>query len=264
MGTAALWKDAAPFELSPVRQVQAHELVVDQIRTAIMLGRFRQGETLPTERQLAAFLQASRTTVQEAVSILASEDILDVRRGRGGGLFVRAFSADEEAVRQALSAHHDRMTEVFDFRLAVESFAAKYAAERWTKADLQELRWLLAAMDELTATMHGNDGSLTAQFVQADTRFHLRIAETARSPWLHRSVAMARVEMFRPVGAIFKRLEPNANDLHEQIVDAIEERDGDKAARFMYEHIDGTRQIVDMWLRTGSSTSSPRRSDRRG
>ena len=63
MGTAALGKDAAPFELSPVRQVQAHELVVDQIRTAIMLGRFRPGETLPTERQLAAFLQTSRTTV---------------------------------------------------------------------------------------------------------------------------------------------------------------------------------------------------------
>jgi len=127
MGTAAPWRDVAPFELSPVRQVQAHELVVDQIRTAIMLGRFRPGETLPTERQLAAFLQVSRTTVQEAVSILASEGILDVRRGRGGGLFVRAFTADEEAVRRTLSAHHDRMTEVFDFRLAVESFAAKYA-----------------------------------------------------------------------------------------------------------------------------------------
>ena len=63
MGTAAPWRDVAPFELSPVRQVQAHELVVDQIRTAIMLGRFRPGETLPTERQLAAFLQTSRTTV---------------------------------------------------------------------------------------------------------------------------------------------------------------------------------------------------------
>ena len=94
---------------------------------------------------------------------------------------MRAFTADEEAVRRTLSAHHDRMTEVFDFRLAVESFAAKYAAERRTKADLRELRQLLAAMDELRASMHGNDSSLTAQFVQADTRFHLRIAETARS-----------------------------------------------------------------------------------
>ena len=56
----------------------------------------------------------------------------------------------------------------------------------------------------------------------------------------------------------------SANDLHEQIVDAIEERDGDKAARFMYEHIDCTRQIVDSWLRTGSSAISPRRSAHRG
>lgn len=263
MGTAALPKDAAPFELSPVRQVQAHELVVDQIRTAIMLGRFRPGETLPTERQLAEFLQVSRATVREAVSVLASEGILDVRRGRGGGLFVRAFTADEEAVRQALRAHHDRMTEVFDFRVAVESFAAKYAAERRTKADLQELRRLLAVMDELKASMHGDDSSVAAQFIRVDTRFHLRIAETARSPWLYRSVTMARVEMFRPVGAIFKRLEPNANDLHEQIVDAIEERDSDKAARFMFKHIDGTRQIVDMWLRTGPPTTSSRRSARR-
>ena len=118
-------------------------------------------------------------------------------------------------------------------------------------------------MDELKASMHGNDSSLTAQFIQVDTRFHLRIAESARSPWLYRSVTMARVEMFRPVGAIFKRLEPNASHQHEQIVDAIEERDADKAARFMFEHIDGTRQIVDMWLRAGPTTTSSRRSARR-
>lgn len=260
MATVPPPKNLAPFELAPVRQVQAHELVVDQIRTSIMLGRFRPGETLPPERQLAEFLQVSRTTVREAVSVLVGEGILEVRRGRGGGLFVRALTADEDAVRQVLHANRDRMQEVFDFRLAVESFAARYAAERRTRGDLQELRRLLAVMDEVVCTLHGDDSSLTAQFVRVDTRFHLRIAEAARSPWLYQAVTTARVEMFRPVGAIFKRLESNANDLHEQIVDAIEERDGDKAAQFMFEHITGTRRVIDDWLRARPRRPSSRRS----
>ena len=59
-GTAALWKDAAPFELSPVRQVQAHELVVDQIRAVIMLGRFCPGEMVDMWLRTGSFTSSPR------------------------------------------------------------------------------------------------------------------------------------------------------------------------------------------------------------
>ena len=46
--------------MTPVRVVAAHELVLDQIRTAISLGRYRPGDFLPPERALAEFLHVAR------------------------------------------------------------------------------------------------------------------------------------------------------------------------------------------------------------
>jgi DNA-binding GntR family transcriptional regulator len=60
---------------------------------------------------------------------------------------------------------------------------------------------------------------------------------------------MARVEMFRPVGHLFNHLEPNADYLHADILAAIDERDADRAYTLMFEHIEGTRQVVDAWIK---------------
>jgi GntR family transcriptional regulator, transcriptional repressor for pyruvate dehydrogenase complex len=60
---------------------------------------------------------------------------------------------------------------------------------------------------------------------------------------------MARVEMFRPVGHLFKNLEPNADHLHGDILAAIGDRDGERAYALMFEHIEGTRRVVDAWIK---------------
>lgn len=81
---------AAKPALVPVRQIPAHELVVDQMRRALELGQFRPGDRLPTERELSEMLDVSRTTVRTAVAVLEREGLIAVRRGRGGGFTVQA------------------------------------------------------------------------------------------------------------------------------------------------------------------------------
>jgi DNA-binding FadR family transcriptional regulator len=241
--------DESFFALAPVRQIAAHELVLEQIRTAIILGRFKPGEALPPERQLAEFMGVSRMTVREAVAVLAGEGILDVRRGRGGGLFVRTRKADDKKTRESLRKSRDRLREVFDFRVAVESFCARLAAERRTAADVRSLRRLHTDMVDVKSRLTHDDPVLTADFQRLDTEFHMSIARAAKSPWLAEAVTMARVEMFRPVGHLFNHLEPNADYLHADILAAIDERDADRAYTLMFEHIEGTRQVVDAWIK---------------
>ena len=81
-----------------------------------------------------------------------------------------------------------------------------------------------------------------------DNDFHLGIARASRNDWLAKATLAARIEMFRPVGSIFERLEPQANHLHEQIVTAIADKDGDGAARWMSEHIGETLASIESWL----------------
>lgn len=236
----------APFGLEPVRVMAAHELVLDQIRTAINLGRFRPGDRLPSERDLAAMLHVSRTTVREAVSLLEREGIVAVRRGRGGGIVVRETVTSRAEFKRLLRANRDELRDVFDFRIAVESAAARLAAERRTKQDVDSMHRLVHVMASIISDdAPVSEPAQVARFQDVDSQFHMAIAKAARSQRLAESVLSARSSMFLPVGAIFAKLDPSSNDLHLGVLDAIVDRDGDTAADLVTEHIESTRKYIE-------------------
>lgn len=237
------------FGLRPVRVMATHELVVEQVRTAINLGRFKPGERLPTERELAEMLRVSRTTVREAMAVLEAEGLIEVRRGRSGGMVVLDVQRTPAEMRKVVRASRDRLRDIFDFRVAVESAAAGLAAQRRTSAELAELRRLFNAMQAIvTQWPETSESSVYAEFRDIDSQFHSAIGWAAGSERLTRALEQARSEMFLPVGAVFSHLEPTANEFHEQIVEAIAARDSERASSVMAAHINGTRETVMAWL----------------
>ncbi|MCW2620749.1 MAG: GntR family transcriptional regulator [Frankiales bacterium] len=236
--------------LTPVRQIAAHELVLDQMRRSMELGQFRPGDRLPSERDLAEMLDVSRTTVRAAVAVLEREGLISVRRGRGGGFIVQAPKYDAAEARRLMRQNKVAIRDAFDYRIVVESGAARIAAERRRSADLSELRLLLTQMAEaLRASLSDQTPQRVSEFQTLDSALHLGIARATQNEHLLDAVADARRKMWLPVGAIFGRLEANANDHHDRIVDAIADRDGDLAAATMAEHIIGTRETIEAWLK---------------
>src|SRR5271157_5382275 len=75
--------------LTPITMQTAGERIAERIVTAIALGEFVPDQRLPTERDLAAMLEVSRTTVREALQRLSAAGYVTTRRGRAGGTFVR-------------------------------------------------------------------------------------------------------------------------------------------------------------------------------
>lgn len=240
------------FGLIPVRSLATHELVLEQIRTAINLGRFQPGDRLPTERDLAEMFEVSRTTVREAVAVLEGESVIEVRRGRTGGLIVREASLTRKEYVQRLRQSRAELLGIFDLRVAVESAAAGLAAQRRTAKDLARLRRLLRAMGAIETSARESEEaggpSSFSRFRGIDSQFHLAIAEAARSPRLAETIVAARGAMFHPIGAVFVKIEPSAHELHEAVVDAIDDRDHDRAAALMGAHIEATRATVEAWL----------------
>ncbi|QRY50271.1 FadR/GntR family transcriptional regulator [Mycolicibacterium septicum] len=236
--------------LVPVRQIAAHELVVDQMRRALELGQFRPGDRLPTERELSDMLDVSRTTVRAAVAVLEREGLISVRRGRGGGFTVQAPQYDPAAMRRELRRNKREIRDAFDYRVIVETGATRLAAERRRTTDVSELRKLLKGMDSALQTgMDEPSARHTTDFQTLDSAFHLGIAQASQNGRLMEAVADARRRMWLPVGAIFGRLEPNANDYHESILAAIENRDAELAAALMAAHINDTRHTVESWMK---------------
>lgn len=236
--------------LGPIKQIAAYELVLDQIRRSMDLGQFRPGDRLPAERELAEMLDVSRTTVRAAVSVLEREGRIAVRRGRGGGFLVLEPTYDAAEAKRKLKRNKVAVRDAFDYRLIVETGAARLAAERRRAADVPRLKDLVRRMSEtIDAAREAPSTAQITEFQLLDSAFHLGIARATGNEQLVRSVELARSTMWLPVGAIFGRIEDNANDHHAEILEAIRAKDPDAAAAAMTAHIDETRRTIESWLK---------------
>jgi DNA-binding FadR family transcriptional regulator len=140
--------------LRPLHVPKVAELVADDIRRDIALGRYDDGAELPQGTELMARYQISRPTLREALRVLASERLLEMAPGTTA-VRVRLPSA-EVAARYAgllLQLRGTTLRDLEDSRLVIEAPAAAMLAER-AGADpeiLDELEGAIAAeADALT------------------------------------------------------------------------------------------------------------------
>jgi len=73
---------------SGVKRRPSYVYAADQLRVRILSGHLVPGERLPPENDLAAELNVSRTTAREALRLLASENLVETKRGMFGGVFI--------------------------------------------------------------------------------------------------------------------------------------------------------------------------------
>jgi GntR family transcriptional regulator, transcriptional repressor for pyruvate dehydrogenase complex len=223
---------AAIFE--PVQPPTTFEETVARLGTAIKLGLLAPGSRLPAERDLADELGISRSTLRQAITTLVQSGLLVSHRGRGGGTFV----ADSPPLTVA-PGHEDWdwMRGVLDYRVAVETGAVVLAAERATEADL-------TAMSKLVETMAGAKGF--EDYRRADIRFHIALAEAARSPRLVVAMTEVQGDMSELIALIPHPEEvlARSNDQHRQLVSLLGRGDARPAVRLIRKHIAGTEHIL--------------------
>jgi GntR family transcriptional regulator, transcriptional repressor for pyruvate dehydrogenase complex len=181
--------------LEPVRLRSAGEHVADRLVTAIALGEFVPGQRLPTERDLAATLSVSRTTVREAMQRLSALGYLEVRRGRSGGAFVLVGAGPEayDMIRRTLLPEWSDLEGLMDFRQLIEPLIARTAAERRDQTDIDRIR--IALQGYLEA---GTDREASRA---ADEALHAAVAAATHNPYLTNLSAQIRREISLGFGA---------------------------------------------------------------
>lgn len=149
------------------RSEQLAETLIEHIR-AQKLG---PGDRLGTQDEIRAEVGFARTTVSEAVRLLRERGLLEIRPGRGGGLFIAAETPVVRLRRTLLGAgESDRaVRDAIELREALEEPVALAAAAACTPADGAQLA---AAADELARS--GDDFEL---FIERNWQLHERIAE---------------------------------------------------------------------------------------
>ncbi len=243
--------EIGPFLGPPIEKLPAYIHVADRIRRAIQLGRYARGDRLPSEGQLVDQLGISRVTVREAIRHLEGEGYLETRRGAKGGLFVRRQQATRASRLAALRAEWPAIENFFEYRIAVESRAARLAAERREATHLAQLD---AALEVFRL------GTLSADFRRADSEFHLAVADASANPHLQQASEEARAGMFMPFDAVefSPELWAEQPDQHAAILDAIRAGDAEHAAAAMTAHLETSRtHIRDLvWAGAGPSANA--------
>ncbi|HWJ72294.1 MAG TPA: FCD domain-containing protein [Kaistia sp.] len=225
--------------------------VVDRLVTAVALGVYVTGQQLPTERELAAMLGVSRTSVREALKQLTDSGYLEVRRGRKGGYFVLANWGPKSAehVRRQIIAKWSEFEHIFDARTLVEPMIARTASARRTDADIAAMAKALQAY--LDAPDH--DASR-----RADSALHLAIAEATHNPILVAMSVDLRAKITLNLGAepYTDAARRTAIGQHTELVAAVTEGNGDAAAAIAAKHFTLSenliRQLVDRAEHDGS------------
>jgi GntR family transcriptional repressor for pyruvate dehydrogenase complex len=207
-------------------------------------GQWRPGTVVPSERQLVEELGVSRVPVREALSMLKSLGIVEIRQGRRS--CVRAM--DTAMLQQLFPLvfrleGQESFLQIFDLRLAVESRTAFLAAERRSAADVD-------ALADLTRRFRANHSDESPAFVELDLAFHVRLAEATGNaffPLLLRTfsgfVIYSQSEGCR--NSLERRI--RAVQSHESILDAIADRDAPRAQVEMEAHLrySASRKLKD-------------------
>ena len=226
--------------LRPVRGHHAFEACVEQLATAIRLGVYPRGTTLPAERELADRLHVSRATLREAMAALRQAGLVETTRGRGGGTVVtlKQHMPSARAAARTTAARRQEWLDSLDFRRIVEPGAAALAAAR--QHDAVRLAQLEQAHEEVAAARK------PAEHRQADSRFHLTVAALTDSPRTIEAVTSVQATLHEMLLAI-PVLETNiahSDRQHARLVRAIVAGKPDLARRVMEEHCDDTAALL--------------------
>lgn len=194
------------------------EKVYAEFKRDIIHGIFQPGEPL-SEKDLAKRYHASRTPVREAAVRLQKDRLLRIVPNRG--YFVAQITLQI-------------LNDIYEFRSAVESSAAELAAIKGGSPEA------FKQLDDLAQVSCSRDDRRSCiRFIEADTAFHLGIAQLTRNQMLVEAVHEARSQMERIMlaaidinyfGEVPKRE-------HMEIVKAIKNQDPERARRMMHDHI---------------------------
>jgi len=228
--------------LKVVEKKRAYESIVQQVLELIENGKLKQGDQLPSERELTEIFKVSRTTVREAIRTLESMKLLQSRQGNG--TYVLASSEEDliQPLAAALFNAKDDIRHIFYVRKIIEPHVALLAAENATAQEIEEMEEILRRQ-EICVEKGEN-------IIETDSAFHNLMAGATKNRVMERLTA-ALVDFLKQSREHYLLdVEPGNNrperslEGHKQVLAAIKKGDCEAAQRLMLQHLEEIERIV--------------------
>ena len=236
--------------LKAVKKKRVYEDIVQQIRNLIQKGKLKQGDQLPTERELVDTFKVSRASVREAIRYLESMKFVKSRQGDGTYVIASSEEALIQPLATALFLEKDSLMDIVTIRKFIEPQVAQLAAENATASEINELEEIL----EEQAKDLGNGLNLT----KTDSEFHNLLTRTAKNRVLER-LLFAILDLLAQTREKYLQVEGRAQKSlkgHQEILSAIKARNPVAARQAMRRHLEEIEHILFNKKKGGVKRSS--------
>jgi len=220
----------------PGRSASLSSQIVADVRDALFAKKFKPGDSIGTENEIAARYGVSRIVARDALRTLQALGIAEIKMGKGGG--ARVARGNPRLFAEALAVQLDltgvSAAEIMDAQRAIECHAAELAAENATDADIARLRELIVEAD-------GSVGD-AARFTELGAAFHLAVAEASHNRVLVvQLISLQHVSWPRRNPTLTPKVARHVQDAHRQLLALIEMRDAAGARKLMDDHVNMIR-----------------------
>lgn len=236
--------------LKAVKKKRVYEDIVQQIRNLIQKGKLKQGDQLPTERELVDTFKVSRASVREAIRYLESMKFVKSRQGDGTYVIASSEEALIQPLATALFLEKDSLMDIFTIRKFIEPQVAQLAAENATASEINELEEIL----EEQAKDLENGLNLT----KTDSEFHNLLTRIAKNRVLER-LLFAILDLLAQTREKYLQVEGRAQKSlkgHQEILSAIKARNPVAARQAMRLHLEEIERILFNKKKGGVKRSS--------
>lgn len=221
--------------LLPSPPPSSSSTLAENLRERIFSGDLPESSPLPPERELTAQSGLGRSTVREALRVLEAQGLIAIRKGRGGGAFVRKPDAESTALSIGilLRGRRVRLDSLLATRETLEPTCARLAANHATEEDILALR-------EHTENLAKYGPRQRDEYRAVYTRWHVTLAAASGNELFHAIIQALSTAIYDATGhptASPERLQAGTIAAHRRIVDAVSAGDGDAAERRMKRHV---------------------------
>lgn len=227
--------------LKPVSRTTLSEQVALQIISMISAGKWKPGDKLPPETELCKELHVGRSTVREALKSLSFAGLLRMRAGEGTFVAQGYRSFLQRIFTPSVLGMEKTVFALYEARLILEGELAAFCAERATEEDLQKL-------EELVTQMQAHARATEDSLLELDLSFHSGIAAASKNPVL----AHVFENVLEHVAQFIRKTQemPNSHERaytsHAQILNALKDRNPEKARRLMREHVRVSKEAFEL------------------
>ena len=156
------------------------EDLIKQIQEAILEGKLKPGDHLPSQRELCEIFQTSRATLREALRVLEDQGLIEIKLGVSGGTRIRGANTDRisDSIGMLIRHRSVSLNHLMDFRMILEGFIAEQVCSLANEEDIKDLKLIKNKAKKFLLSEPVD----WKPYTKIDAEFHEALARIAGNP----------------------------------------------------------------------------------